>query len=202
MKRQTDAAASSCGFLNQGGGFVRRRAKLGREMVERIVGRRRVHSDNDSRALRAHFLKHFVQLVPMVDHEVPDAVDLEGRFDDRAGLHRMHEVRVGFAEAVGDLGDFRERSGIEVAHPTPVQGLQHQRVRIALHRVKDGARELTDEPLGGGRQYLGPHAVDGIARLQRPGDRRNVAELSFVDRHNRNPMTASDNASLSLKSFP
>src|SRR3546814_19251853 len=72
-------------------------------------------SDLDGEALRAYLRDHLVQLVPVIDHEVAHAIDAVGGLDDRARLHRMHEVGVGLVEGIRQLRDLSPRGGIEMA---------------------------------------------------------------------------------------
>src|SRR3546814_20631450 len=77
----------------------------------------------------------------------------------------MHEVGVGLVEGIRHLRDLSQRGGIEMADAALVERAQHQRMRIALHRIEHSAGKLADEAPGSAREHVGAQAVDGVDRL-------------------------------------
>src|SRR3546814_1763190 len=77
-----------------------------------------------------------------------------------------------------DLRDLSQRGGIEMADAALVERAQHQRMRIALHRIEHSAGKLADEAPGSAREHVGAQAVDGVARLQSTGNRGHVDRKS------------------------
>ena len=159
------------GVTEQVGRRGRRRAKLARE----IVGGRTVAGDGQANeqveVLRALGLfEDFEQLAGGIEREGPHA-HFVGEADGFAAFDRMHEVELrAFAKEAFDEAHFVHGRHVELAHAGGKHMAQEVHARIALHGVKDLARELADEAVGLAADGGGENALHRRFGLEALGD--------------------------------
>src|SRR3546814_3836251 len=92
----------------------------------------------------------------------------------------MHEVGVGLVEGIRHLRDLSQRGGIEMADAALVERAQHQRMRIALHRIEHSAGKLADEAPGSAREHVGAQAVDGVRSEEHTSELQSLMRISYA----------------------
>ena len=128
----------------QGGGLGGLGAELAGEIVACRAGRQGDAHDQAEIAGIAGFRQDLREFIGAVEHEIAHGVHMVGFGNGRACLHRMHKMDVGCRKQAPDQGHLGERRAIELAHAAGPEGMQHRRVRIALHRIENVAREGGD----------------------------------------------------------
>ena len=155
----------------------RRRAELARQIQHRRPLR---HGKADDQAKlagdtgRGRLVQDLRKLLGAVEHEVAHGVPLPRLADGAARLHRVHEMDRGLGEHLTHQRDLADRRAVEMRYAAGVDGTQHRRLRVGLHRVEHVARKYLGKIARGRLDRRRPQTVH---RLLRP-----LHSDQFVDR--------------------